>query len=161
MELAGGGGSNCASKTAASQRAHGVPDFPDPHSMSGGVTGVQINGNGSTLDPTSSVFQAAQTACKKYSPAGAPNGKGLSAKDRQAVLAFAACMRTHGVPDFPDPNFNGNGFSATSGSGNEPPLFNDELLAFQTGAASPLPPFAMRPAFPASDYYGGSAPSRS
>src|SRR4030088_3494125 len=38
-------------------RAHGVPDFPDPHSMSGGVTGVEINGNGSTLDPTSSVFQ--------------------------------------------------------------------------------------------------------
>jgi hypothetical protein len=102
-------------------RAHGVPDFPDPHSTSGGGVGIQINGNSSTLDPSSSVFQAAQTACKKYSPANGPNGKGPSAKDRQAMLAFAACMRTHGVPDFPDPSAGGNGFSSTSGSGNEPP----------------------------------------
>jgi hypothetical protein len=28
----------------------------------------------------------------------------------QAQLAFARCMRAHGVPDFPDPNSNGSGF---------------------------------------------------
>src|SRR4051794_5122700 len=40
------------------------------------------------------------------------------------------------------------------------PVFTGQLPAFQTGAASPLPPFAMWPAFPTSDYYGCSAPSR-
>lgn len=103
-------------------RSHGVPDFPDPQSTSSGGVGIQINGNGTTLDPSSSQFQAAQQACNKYAPKNGPNGSGPSAKDRQAMLAFAACMRTHGVPDFPDPNFSGGGsFSATAGSGNEPP----------------------------------------
>ncbi len=46
-------------------------------------------------------------------------------------------------------------------------IFNDDLLAFQTGAASPLLPFALWTAFPSStagrdsgDYYGSSAPTR-
>jgi hypothetical protein len=116
-------------------RAHGVTDFPDPQQTSGGGTGIQVNGNGTTLDPSSSVFQAAATACKKYSPANGPNGKGPSAKDRQALLAFAACMRTHGVPDFPDPNFSsgGSGFSGASGSGSEPPAdMRPDSPQFQT-----------------------------
>jgi hypothetical protein len=114
-------------------RAHGVTDFPDPQSSSGGTV-IQINGGSSTLDPSSSVFQAAQTACKKYSPVNGPNGKAPSANDRQALLAFAACMRTHGVPDFPDPNFSGGGdFSGTSGSGNEPPAdMRPDSPQFQT-----------------------------
>jgi hypothetical protein len=33
--------------------------------------------------------------------------------------------------------------AASSGVGHGAPLFNDDLLAFQTGAASPLSPFAM------------------
>ena len=37
-------------------------------------------------------------------------------------------------------------------------VFTGDLLAFQTGAASPLLPFAMCPALPGSDYYESSAP---
>jgi hypothetical protein len=37
-------------------------------------------------------------------------------------------------------------------------VFTGDLLAFQTGAASPLLPFAMYPALPDSDYYESSAP---
>ena len=37
-------------------------------------------------------------------------------------------------------------------------LFNTDLLAFQSDAASSLPSFATPPAFPTSDYYEGSAP---
>ena len=48
--------------------------------------------------------------------------------------------------------------SATSGVGHDAPVFTGDLLAFQTGAASPLLPFAMCRAFPGSDYYGSSAP---
>src|SRR3954453_1811878 len=49
--------------------------------------------------------------------------------------------------------------AAASGVGHGAPLFNDDLLAFQSDATSPLPPLAMRRAFPGSDYYGGSAPA--
>src|SRR3954451_3504425 len=51
-------------------------------------------------------------------------------------------------------------WAAASGVGHGAPLFNDDLLAFQSDATSPLPPLAMRRAFPGSDYYGGSAPAR-
>jgi hypothetical protein len=103
-------------------REHGVPDFPDPQTTAGG-NAIQINGNGATLDPSSSQFQAAQQACNKYAPTNGPTGRAPSAKDRAAMLAFAACMRSHGVPDFPDPQFNngGGGFAVQAGSGSEPP----------------------------------------
>ena len=115
-------------------RAHGVPDFPDPQSTAGG-NAIQVNGNGATLDPTSSQFQAAQQACNKYLPKNGPGGKGPSAKDRAAMLAFAACMRSHGVPDFPDPQFNsgGGGFVVQGGAGNEPPAdMRPDSPQFQT-----------------------------
>jgi hypothetical protein len=49
--------------------------------------------------------------------------------------------------------------SATFGSGHDASLFNNDLLAFQTDAASPLPPFAIYRALPGADYYEGSAPN--
>src|ERR1700676_3507557 len=101
-------------------RAHGVPDFPDPKKGNGGVT-VQVNGNGASLDPSSPQFQTAQNACKQYLPTNVTSGSGPSAQDRQAMLAFAACMRTHGVPDFPDPNFSSGGAGIVDGSGSQPP----------------------------------------
>lgn len=39
-------------------------------------------------------------------PAAAQGGS--SATNYTDAVAYAACMRTHGVPDFPDPNSNGN-----------------------------------------------------
>ena len=48
----------------------------------------------------------ALTAC-----GGSPSSSGGSASPQsatyQAELAFAQCMQTHGVPDFPDPAANG------------------------------------------------------
>lgn len=77
-------------------RAHGVTDFPDPTS-----NGLQIPAN---INARSPAFQAAQQACKQYLPnGGAPPVTKPS--ERAAALAFARCMRTHGVPDFPDPAF--------------------------------------------------------
>jgi hypothetical protein len=91
-------------------RDHGVPDFPDPQTTGNGNVGISINGGpSSTLDPSSSTFQAAQQACNKLLPKGGPDGKGPSAKDRAAMLAFSACMRSHGLPDFPDPKFSSDG----------------------------------------------------
>jgi hypothetical protein len=40
------------------------------------------------------------------------------------ALQYAACMRSHGVPDFPDPNKNG-GFSGTSTVNPSSPTFQN------------------------------------
>lgn len=77
-------------------RAHGLSNFPDPTGQ-----GIQISPS-SGVNPQSPAFQRAQNACKRYLPnGGAPPV--TSAHDTAAALAFAKCMRAHGVPDFPDP----------------------------------------------------------
>lgn len=78
-------------------RSHGVPSFPDP----------DANGNiavtpGSGLDPQSPSFEAAQKACGKYMPGGG-SPPAMSESERLKAFAFAKCMRSHGVPGFPDP----------------------------------------------------------
>jgi hypothetical protein len=85
-------------------RAHGVPDFPDPVG-----NGLQIKVSpGSDLDPNSPQMQAAQKACQSLAPGGAQGGTVSAAQQAQA-LKFSACMRSHGVPNFPDPTFSGGG----------------------------------------------------
>lgn len=78
---------------ARCMRAHGVSNFPDP------------NGNGIQITQAiaqSPAFKTAQTACKQYLPNGGVPPT-TAPGERAAALAFAKCMRTHGVPDFPDP----------------------------------------------------------
>ncbi len=85
-------------------RAHGVPDFPDPVGNS-----LQIKGGpGSDLDPDSPRMQTAQKACQSLAPGGGQSGTVSAAQQAQA-LKFSACMRSHGVPNFPDPTFSGGG----------------------------------------------------
>lgn len=66
------------------------------------IAGVVVSGN---VDPNSPEFQAALQACRKYLPPGPPP---LNQTERaaavKAMVAFASCMRTHGVPSFPDPS---------------------------------------------------------
>jgi hypothetical protein len=89
---------------SACMRKHGVPNFPDPDSK-GGLT---LNGN-SGIDPRSPQFRAAQQACRKLLPnGGKPNAKD-QAKALEQALKFSQCMRSHGVPNFPDPKASGGG----------------------------------------------------
>jgi hypothetical protein len=91
-------------KFAECMRAHGVPNFPDPNSQGA----IQV-GPSSGIDKGSPKFQAALQACQKVLPnSGRPSPQQL-ARMRQGALAFSACMRGHGVPDFPDPTFSGGG----------------------------------------------------
>jgi hypothetical protein len=77
-------------------RSHGVPNFPDPT-----ANGLQIP---LKADAQSPAFKSAQQACSRFLPnKGVPPA--TSAKDRAAALAFARCMRSHGVHGFPDPAF--------------------------------------------------------
>jgi hypothetical protein len=85
-------------------RSHGVPDFPDPVGNS-----LQIKGGpGSDLDPDSPQMQTAQKACESLAPGGGEKGT-VSAAQQARGLKFSACMREHGVPNFPDPTFSGGG----------------------------------------------------
>ena len=70
------------------------------------IAGVVIGGN---VDPTSPQFQAAMQACRKYLPGGGPPtlSPAQQAEHARAMASFAACMRKHGVPNFPDPNGQG------------------------------------------------------
>jgi hypothetical protein len=89
---------------ARCMRAHGVPGFPDP-SASG--TFSDVNGS---LDLGSSQVQRAYGACRHLLPGGGPNLAELQQKIQQKreqalpqLLRLARCMRSHGVPNFPDP----------------------------------------------------------
>ena len=78
-------------------RSHGVPDFPDP--KSNGT--IQVNaGPGSDLGPGNPQFKRAQRACQPLLPATSAEHQH---EEFAAALRFAACMRSHGVPNFPDP----------------------------------------------------------
>jgi hypothetical protein len=89
-----------ALKLSQCMRAHGVTDFPDP-SASGGIR-MSSNGPSSDLNPDNSTFSAAQKACQRYRFQPSPQQQ---AQAQANALAFAACMRKSGVPNFADPQF--------------------------------------------------------
>jgi len=79
-------------------RAHGVPDFPDPQNGHFLISGS---------DQSNPHFQTAVQACQHLlGPGGATNG-GSGGSNNSQLLAFAHCMQTHGVPQFPDPTAGG------------------------------------------------------
>jgi hypothetical protein len=83
---------------AQCMRSNGEPDFPDPDSQ----------GNfGRTLANRSlfagAQFQAANKPCQKLLPPSPPETAAQQQEEYQKALKFAACMRIHGFPSFPDP----------------------------------------------------------
>ena len=122
----GGGESSAPEGSASTQqkmvaysqcmRSHGLPDFPDPNSQGviEGKSSSASGGNASDLNPNSPTYQAAQKACQKYASGGTTPGD--QAQQLAEALKYAACMRSHGVTDFPDPTVV-NGQIEFSGSG--------------------------------------------
>jgi hypothetical protein len=103
-------GSGSGNPTAFSEcmRSHGVPNFPDPDSQGHiKITGGVSNGKTFGVDTNSPQFKAADRACRKLQPNGGKPSAAQQAKEQQAMLKFAQCMRSHGVPKFPDPNAGG------------------------------------------------------
>lgn len=95
-------------KHAQCMRSHGVPNFPDPIAQEDGGSIIDLNGLG--IDPESAKFKAAQDACKEFAPQGSgpgPGGPGLPADMKKQLLAYAKCMRSEGIKDFPDPGDDG------------------------------------------------------
>jgi hypothetical protein len=104
---------------SACMRSHGVPNFPDPDS-----SGQLPKADAQHLGVSSSQLQAAQQACQSLLPTdrGAINARSINqcmtADDcpRALVLQvlneernFAQCMRSHGVPNWPDPSIDSHG----------------------------------------------------
>ena len=96
-------------------RAHGIKDFPDPKSNGQ----IQMSaGPGSDLLPTNPQFSLAQQSCKSLMPG--PPSIAQQHKDLAAALKFARCMRSHGVPTFPDPQAqSGPSTQSQSGGGSQ------------------------------------------
>lgn len=88
---------------ATCMRSHGISGFPDP--IAG--HGLQFNLSPG-LNPRAPAFVAAQKACQNVAFAAHPGGGGgASAGQQAAALAHAQCMRSHGVPSYPDPTYKG------------------------------------------------------
>jgi hypothetical protein len=96
-------------KFSACMRSHGVPNFPDPDSKGRILitSGVDANGHKTGVDTNSPQFARARNACQKFQPNGGRPSAAQQAQEQQAMLKFAHCMRSHGVPNFPDPKAGG------------------------------------------------------
>jgi hypothetical protein len=85
-------------------RAHGVPNWPDPNS-SGVFDKSKLTPQ--QLGASDARVQAAQAACQHLLPSGsAPNAAQIE-QVKALSLEFARCVRSHGVPSFPDPGSDG------------------------------------------------------
>ena len=93
---------NGALAFAGCMRSNGVSKYPDPDSSGTAKPSLQ------QLGVSSSRFQAALSACRHLLPNG---GSGPTAAQLQQVralaLSFSRCVRSHGVPSFPDPGSDG------------------------------------------------------
>ena len=107
----GGPGARSAVAYSACMRSHGVSRFPDPLG-NGQLPKVGLQ----QLGISSSRFQSAQSACRDFYPTGGSLQHQEAACGRNddcspavvqqwlnADRKLARCMRSHGLPNFPDP----------------------------------------------------------
>jgi hypothetical protein len=97
-------------------RRHGVPNYPDPNSSG------QLDLNG--VNPQSPAFQSAANDCKSFGVGGTPKPITQTPQMQTNVLKTANCMRSHGVPNYPD-----GPITRSSGINESSPAFQ---RAFQT-----------------------------
>ena len=91
----------------ACMHEHGVPNFPEPQvTEHGSATSIKMAVPASLGHNPK--FKPAQEACRKLLPGGGPGHQAaLTPADQEQYLKAAACIRSHGVPNFPDPTFSG------------------------------------------------------
>jgi hypothetical protein len=95
--------------------AHGLPNYPDPHFVA--MTGPESHlmyvpppNTDSGLNANAPQVLTAAKACARRRGAlfGQPTAAQVAA-EQKAALAFANCMRSHGISDYPEPVFNSQG----------------------------------------------------
>jgi hypothetical protein len=109
---------NQAVAFAQCMRTHGEPNFPEPVQEGGSVHESIKAGSG--VDPNSPQFTGARNACRHLLPnKGVPvpsQAQTITPAEQADYLEATACMRSHGVPAFPDPTFRSNTVSFNSSS---------------------------------------------
>jgi len=96
----GSGSSTNSQELAFSRcmRSHGVPSFPDP------TAGRIPKETPLQLGVSSSQLQSAESACISLLPSGSSGPSPAELQQSWSDLTnFARCMRSHGVPNWPDP----------------------------------------------------------
>jgi hypothetical protein len=98
-----------AFRFASCMRNHGAANFPDPvvtTAAGGHSVGIKM------MVPASlgqlPKFKQAQKACAGILPPPGSSGPDHLGPSKQAFLAFARCLRGHGITDFPDPDSQGH-----------------------------------------------------
>jgi len=89
---------------AACMRGHGVLNFYFSSSAgaSNSSTALSIMGHYVTgVNPQTSQFSGAMKSCKHLLPGGGPHP--MTRQQINNLVKFAACMRSRGYPDYPDP----------------------------------------------------------
>ncbi len=89
---------------AACMRGHGVLNFyfSNAPSAADSSTAISIMGHYVTgVNPQTAQFGTAMKACKHLLPGGGPGQ--MTRQQINNLVKFAACMRAHGFPDYPDP----------------------------------------------------------
>ena len=124
-------------------RTHGVAEFPEPVEGHLLIHNSDHNGHVTGIDPESAQFQAAAKACRSLAPPKLAPSPALRAKMQEDALKFSRCMRAHGVPNFPEPNFSGGAvrlrLKAGGANGIDPasPQFRAAQKACQSIAPGP------------------------
>jgi len=87
-------------------RKHGVAGYPDPQVTTNPDGSVAMAVEGPANASVAPAFRSAQKACSGILRAPG-SSTGPSGPSRQEFLAFAHCLHTHGISEFPDPNTQG------------------------------------------------------
>jgi hypothetical protein len=78
-------------------RSHGVRNYPDP------ATGGGSPQPTSEINQQSPAYQSAHKACAHlHAGSGSSTPTQIPAAQRAGMIAYARCIREHGVPNFPD-----------------------------------------------------------
>ena len=103
-----GGPAAAAFQYSRCMRRHGVTNFPDPHVTSTPGSGsVKISMMAPASAAASPAFKSASKACQGILPGPQNAGPSPGQPNKQDLLAFAHCLRSRGIADFPDPNAQG------------------------------------------------------
>jgi len=113
-------------------RHHGLSNFPDPAVASSGPAKGRVILDKQALlaypvPVVSQAMNACRTALDKAGISSGPNA-GANPQEIQDLLAFARCVRNHGISNFPDPDSQG-GFNLAGTGINSHQLSPAELTA--------------------------------
>jgi hypothetical protein len=112
-------GGSSSSGPAGSSSSPGSPtiakDVVYADCMSAHGVDITVNSNGdfsassSSSSPSSQQAETAETACQHLLPSSDQPSQARELSHFEQLLKYTQCMRSHGVPNFPDPVSEGNG----------------------------------------------------